>query len=256
MMSTPRPKIAFFDFAGCEGCQLTVVDSLQSYPDLLDAVEIVEFREAMSGTSDDYQIAFVEGSCTRPSDEDRLRTIRSHADLVIALGACAHIGGVNVVRNAQSLPDVRAYVYGEKADQYETYPARPIGDVIQVDAAIPGCPIDGEEFIRAVKSLLRGNLPSIPDHPVCVECKLKENGCLFEQGKICLGPIARAGCDARCPSYGAACEACRGLVSDANLGSIRELISEHAIDPSQADAAMSLFLNHVVMEIEVHANGR
>jgi len=255
-MNASRPKIAFFDFAGCEGCQLTVIDSLQTYPDLLDAVDIVEFREAMSESSNDYQIAFVEGSCARPSDEDRLRVIRSQADLVIALGACAHIGGVNVIRNSQSLPDVRFYVYGEKAEQYETYPARPIGDVIKVDAALPGCPIDGEEFIQAVKILLQGNLPSIPDHPVCVECKLRENDCLFQQGKICLGPIARAGCDARCPSYGAPCEACRGLVSDANLGSIRELILEHAIDPSQADAAMSLFLNHVMMEVEVHANGR
>ena len=43
-----KPKIAFFDFASCEGCQLTVVDSLQTHLDLLDAVEIVQFREAMT----------------------------------------------------------------------------------------------------------------------------------------------------------------------------------------------------------------
>ena len=37
-----RPKIAFFDFTCCEGCQLTVVDSLQNHPELLAAVEIVQ----------------------------------------------------------------------------------------------------------------------------------------------------------------------------------------------------------------------
>ena len=60
-----KPKIAFFDFAGCEGCQLTVIDSLQRHPALVDVVDIVQFREAMSEKSNDYQIAFVEGSCTR-----------------------------------------------------------------------------------------------------------------------------------------------------------------------------------------------
>ena len=47
-----KPKIAFFDFTSCEGCQLTVVDSLQMHVDLLDAVEIVQFREAISERGD------------------------------------------------------------------------------------------------------------------------------------------------------------------------------------------------------------
>ena len=27
-----KPKIAFFEFTSCEGCQLTVIDSLQTHP--------------------------------------------------------------------------------------------------------------------------------------------------------------------------------------------------------------------------------
>ena len=49
-----KPKVAFFEFTSCEGCQLTVVDSLQTHPELLEAVEIVRFREAMSEKGDDY----------------------------------------------------------------------------------------------------------------------------------------------------------------------------------------------------------
>ncbi len=137
-----RPKVAFFEFTSCEGCQLTVVDSLQTHPELLEAVEIVRFREAMSEKGDDYLLAFIEGSCTRPSDEAQLKAIRGKAGVVVALGACAHLGGVNAIRNRQDLPDVRRYVYGDKAEWYETYPARPISAVIPVDAFIPGCPID------------------------------------------------------------------------------------------------------------------
>ncbi|MDQ1300392.1 MAG: sulfhydrogenase subunit delta [Chloroflexota bacterium] len=115
-----KPKVAFFDFTSCEGCQLTVVDSLQTHVDLLDAVEIVQFREAMTEKGEDYLVAFVEGSISRESDEARLKQIRERAAVLVALGACAHLGGVNAIRNAMPLQDVREYVYGDKADWYET----------------------------------------------------------------------------------------------------------------------------------------
>ncbi|MFN8531343.1 MAG: NADH:ubiquinone oxidoreductase [Anaerolineae bacterium] len=194
-----KPKIAFFEFTSCEGCQLTVVDTLQTHPELLDVVEIVQFREAMSEHGENYQIAFIEGSCTRPSDEPRIRQIRERAQIVVALGACAGIGGVNSIRNRLPLEDVRTYVYGDKKEWFETYPARPISDVIKVDAEIPGCPIDRKEFAMAVAHLLQGRMPNIPDYPLCIECKLKENVCMFLRGKTCLGPITWAGCDAIWP---------------------------------------------------------
>ena len=67
-----KPKVAFFDFAGCEGDQLQVINLEEDLLKVLEAVEIVSFREAMKGHSDDYDIAFVEGSITRRSDETRL----------------------------------------------------------------------------------------------------------------------------------------------------------------------------------------
>ena len=76
--------------------------------------------------------------------------------MVVALGACAHLGGVNAIRNTMPLDDVRDYVYGDKAGWYETYPARPISAVVKVDAVIPGCPIDRYEFLEVVKALLAG----------------------------------------------------------------------------------------------------
>ncbi len=224
MAKNEKPKVAFFDFAGCEGCQLTVIDLLQTELDLLDAVEIVQFREAMSEKGEDYQIAFVEGSCTRPSDEARLRKIREQADIVIALGACAHTGGINAMKNLKPLPEVRRCVYGDSAEWYETYEARPISEVIKVDAFIPGCPIDRKEFARVVKALLLGKRLPVPDYPVCVECKLRENLCLLLLGEVCLGPVTRAGCDAICPAYGAPCDGCRGLIPNPNEQAMVEVL--------------------------------
>lgn len=248
MSENGKPKIAFFDFTSCEGCQLTVVDSLQTHPELLQVVEIVQFREAMTEKGEDYMIAFVEGSCTRESDEARLKKIREQAAVVVALGACAHLGGINALKALHPLDEVRNYVYGDKADWYETYDARPIDAVIPVDFVIPGCPIDRDEFIAVVKALLLGKKPPIPDYPVCVECKLKENVCLFTKGQVCLGPVARAGCNAICPSYGQSCEACRGFISNPNDTSMRHVLEEHGLSVDEITSIYTMFTTYQVRE--------
>jgi sulfhydrogenase subunit delta len=245
-----KPKIAFFDFTSCEGCQLTVVDSLQDHPELLDAVEIVQFREAMTEKGEDYQIAFVEGSCTRPGDEARLKKIREQADIVIALGSCAHLGGINAIRNRAPLEDVREYVYGDKADWFDTYRARAISEVVEVDAVLPGCPIDRDEFIMAVTHLLQGRMPQIPDQPLCIECKLKENVCVYTRGMVCLGPITLAGCDAVCPTYGDGCEGCRGMISNPNIDAMKQVMIEHGMTEEAIDAKLTLFLTNQMMAME------
>ena len=236
-----KPKVAFFDFTSCEGCQLTVVDSLQTHLDLLEAVEIVQFREAISERGEDYAVAFIEGSITRPADEDRLRAIRQRAAVLVALGACAHLGGVNAIKNLSPLDDTRRYVYGDRAEWYATYAARPISAVVPVDACIPGCPIDRDEFIEVVKALLLGKKPPIPDYPMCVECKLKENVCLFDKGGVCAGPVTRAGCGAICPTYGDGCEGCRGAVTNPNRDSMQNVLADHGLTAQDILARMTMF---------------
>jgi sulfhydrogenase subunit delta len=237
-----RPRVAFFDFASCEGCQLTVVDCLQNHLDLLEVVQIVQFREAMSERDDNYQIAFVEGAITRPSDEARLQAIRRQAGIVLALGACAHIGGVNAIRHGRDVEAVRRQVYGKDGDSFESGEVRPIRDVIPIDGVVPGCPIDRDEFIRTVRGLLQGRLPSLPEIPVCVECKLRENACLVLRGEVCLGSVTRAGCSAICPSFGSPCEGCRGLTADANLAGLQLDLAARAVPEASVEAAFGLFL--------------
>jgi sulfhydrogenase subunit delta len=250
-----RPKIAFFEFTSCEGCQLTVVDSLQDYPELLEAVEIVQFREAMSAGTDDYLIAFIEGSYTRSSDELRIKKIRDQAQIVVALGACAHIGGINAIRNARPSRDERSYVYGDFAKLYEPHPAHPLSALITVDAFIPGCPIDRQEFIRVVKALLMNRKPDIPDYPVCVECKLKENKCRYQCGGTCLGPVTRAGCQALCPTFNQDCIGCRGLIPNPNLDWLKVVMGENGLSEEEIAAKFSMFLNESILESEVAGYG-
>jgi sulfhydrogenase subunit delta len=245
-----KPKVAFFDFASCEGCQLTVVDALQTYPELLGAVEIVNFREASSRREDDFLIAFIEGSITREEDEPRLKKIREQAAILVALGACAHTGCVNALKNLQPLDDVRKYVYGDKAEWYPTYAARPISAVVQVDAVIPGCPIDRDEFVKVVKAMLVGKKPPVPDYPVCVECKLKGNVCMYHIGKTCIGPVTRAGCGAICPTYGDGCEGCRGFIPNPNENAMKDVLDEAGLTVEEIMAQMTMFNAYTVSEKE------
>jgi coenzyme F420-reducing hydrogenase gamma subunit len=247
-----KPKIAFFDFTSCEGCQLTVVDLLQTHLGLLDLVEVVQWREAKTEKGEDYAIAFIEGSCSRASDEARLKQIRERAKVVVALGACAHLGGVNTMKNRWVMENVQTYVYGKDGQSaYETYPARPISAVIKVDAVIPGCPIDRYEFLRIVQQMLQGRTPKLPDYPLCVECKLQENACLNKLGKPCLGPITRAGCEAICPSYGDGCEGCRGWAPEANFVHMREVLRGHGLSDYEIDMKLTMFNHYQFHEMGV-----
>ena len=236
-----KPKISFHDFTCCEGCQLQVLNCEDELLDVLGAVEIVQFREAIDDRRDDYDIAFIEGAFTRESDRKRLEHIRQCAKVVVALGACATTGGLNVLKNYRGVPESMKKVYGDKAGWYETSFALPIEAAIKVDYKVHGCPIPKQEFLEVVKSLLAGRKPQIPDYPVCVECKLRENVCLYHKGQYCMGVVARAGCSAWCPSYGGRCYACRGLITDPNHNAAKDVLTEFGLTVEQVMAEFRLF---------------
>jgi coenzyme F420-reducing hydrogenase gamma subunit len=240
-----KPTVAFFDFAGCEGDQLQVINLEEDLLRVLEMVEIVSFREAMKGHADSYDIAFVEGSITRRSDEARLQEIRRHAKVLVAFGSCATLGGINLLKNFQEPENVRRLVYGDQYFQYETYSARPLKAVVAVDAEIHGCPVSRREFQAVLTSLLLGKTPEVPNHPVCVECKMAENICVFEQGMTCMGPVTRAGCEACCVSAGSFCWGCRGLVDDPNADAQREILSRHGLSLSDVIKRFRLYMGFV-----------
>ena len=239
-----KPRIAIFDFACCEGCQLQLVNLEEELLDLVGAADVVEWREAMSEKGDEYDVAIIEGSITRLEDEERLKLIRSRAKILIALGACATIGGVNKLKNNfDDLEEVKKCVYGRDATKphLTTQPTKSIDEVVQVDYYVHGCPIDRKEFTYIVRCLLMGKAPEIPNHPVCVECKARGNPCLWEYGQVCLGPIILAGCGARCPSNGFRCFGCRGYIDNPNVDAAKDVIDKYDLTVDHLRAKMILF---------------
>jgi len=227
MADTKKVKIAFFDFADCEGCQLQLTYLNERLVGLLGHVEIVNFREAISERSDDYAVAVVEGTVTRHHDEERLKAIRERAAVLVAYGACACIGGVNGLRLRYSGDEAKAIVYPDRPYPLEAGEPRPLDKVVKVDACIHGCPVHPDEVVAALTGILIGKGYKPPRHAVCVECKLKENVCMFEKDQVCLGPVTRAGCGAWCTSNGNTCYGCRGMLEDPNVQGSMDVLQKH-----------------------------
>jgi coenzyme F420-reducing hydrogenase gamma subunit len=244
-----KVRIAFFDFADCEGCQLQVTYLNEAFLGVLEHCEIVNFREAISERSDDYDVAFIEGSITRKHDEERVKKIRENAKILIAYGACACTGGVNGLRRRFKDKEAVDVVYKDREFPIEAGFPRPVHEVVKVDCYIHGCPVNNDEVVKALKSLLIGKGYTPPDYAVCVECKLKENVCLFTKGQACMGPVTRAGCDAWCPSWGNTCYGCRGLLNNPAKEGQTEILKNHGYTIDELKQKFDLY-NMCRMEAE------
>ena len=225
-----KPKIAFFDFACCEGCQLQVANIGEALLDLLDLVDVVEFREVMSEKWDQsFDVSIIEGSITTPHAAEMIMEIRKRSKVLISYGSCATIGGVNGMKNKFDLTDIRKYVYGNDYQLFETETTKPVHQVVPVDYFVTGCPIYPPEFIAVLKAALAGLPYYVPDKAVCVECKFNENECMYEKGITCLGPVTRAGCNSWCLNNNNICYGCRGVVSNPNENGFKDVLERYKI---------------------------
>jgi sulfhydrogenase subunit delta len=225
-----RPKVAFFDFACCEGCQLQVANMGEMLLDVLDRIDVVEFREVMSERWDGLlDVAIIEGSITNRHAVERIKQIRDRASILVAYGSCATIGGVNGIKNGFDLEDIRRYVYGSDYRFFSTAKTMAVHQVVPVDYFVNGCPVYLPEFVEVLKAILLGMPYYVPDYAVCVECKLNENVCMYDRGITCLGPVTRAGCNSWCVNNGNICYGCRGMVSNPNEKGAQEVLRKYRI---------------------------
>lgn len=237
--SHQKLRIGSFDFTCCEGCQLQLANRESSLPDFLNLLDIRNFREISSERHDDYDIALVEGSISRPDEIERLQDIRKHATVLIAYGSCACFGGVNSLKNRFPIDEAIEEVYGDH--KVETMPVRKISDIVKVDFSIPGCPVSKEEVERIVVAVATGSVPSLPAYPVCVECKQNQNTCLFDLGEICLGSITRGGCNAVCTTGKTPCLGCRGPSEGINYPALRQLVNERGMSLDELDEKLRFY---------------
>jgi coenzyme F420-reducing hydrogenase gamma subunit len=258
-----KPQVAFFDFACCEGCQLSVLQLEDKLLEILEHVDVVTWREAMTEQSSEYDIAFCEGSITTEEDIERIKGIREQAEVLVTLGSCASNGCHNELKNQWEMDEVLEVVYGDAADQIDTIPSRPISAVVEADFQTFGCPVSLPEFVTVVSCILTGQSYEPPNQPVCVECKHNDYVCVYEKGKVCLGPVTRCGCDAICTAWGDPCQGCRGLMDSANIPAMlkaltredshsimREVVQRHQLSEEEIEARLRIYNNWPELNVE------
>jgi len=235
-VETGRPKIAIVSLTSCEGCQFALLDLGEKFIELMNKVEMVDFRllEDEEDAGEKLDIGFVEGNPMTAANKKTLKELRKRSKLLVVVGNCAAMGGIPEIKNYRKEKQTAKHVY-RYIQGIENEPIQEVDNFVKVDFTFPGCPITAEEFLAYFPMLLESaatgkTLPEIADKPVCVECKKKGNRCLLLDKKPCFGPMILGGCDAVCPSSKMMCQGCRGLRPTGNVKAMRATLKNMMSD--------------------------
>jgi F420-non-reducing hydrogenase small subunit len=102
-----KPKVAFYWCASCGGCEEAVVDLNEDILKVADAVDIVLWpvaldfkRKDVEALNDgDIAVSFINGAVRLEEQEEMVKLLRQKSGLVVAFGACAHMGGITRLGN-------------------------------------------------------------------------------------------------------------------------------------------------------------
>lgn len=231
-----KPKIAIISLTSCEGCQFVLLDLGKKFFALLEKLEVVDFEliEDEPFLSKKIDVAFIEGNPITEDDVKLLKDIRKKARIVVALGNCAALGGIPEMKNYQNKEKTIRYIY-KNLKGIANPDIKEVDNFVKIDFSIPGCPIDGQEFLKYIKLLIKGEIPQIEAKPVCSECIfLGKEECFLRKKEPCFGPIILAGCKAICTEYKFPCYGCRGLLKNINpkgfLETLEKMRSKEEID--------------------------
>jgi coenzyme F420-reducing hydrogenase gamma subunit len=218
MQRKNKPKLAVWKFASCDGCQLSLLDCEDELLAVAGAIDIAYFPEATRAVmKGPYDLSLVEGSITTQHDAERIHQVRRNSKLLVTIGSCATVGGIQALRNFKDVKNLTALVYANPRYIETLSKSTPIADHVFVDFELRGCPINKMQLIEVISAYLHGRKPNVPKYSVCMECKRRGTPCVMvTQGTPCLGPVTQAGCGALCPAYQRGCYGCFGPAETPN----------------------------------------
>ena len=264
-----KPKLAIFGAASCGGCDIALVNIHEHILEVAAAFEIVLWPTVMDGKYSDVEalpdggiaLTLVSGSMRTAETVSLSRMLRRKSAIMVALGSCAHEGCIPGLANLSSREQIMDTAFStvstdnpdgvRPAWEYEAPEGvlrlpefepmlRTLGQVVDVDYTIPGCPPESGQIWAALAALMaaldgtgplppKGAVLGAGSSTVCDECPRERNVkkigrflriqqvaaidpdlCLLEQGLPCNGPATRSGCGALCPKASALCIGCYG----------------------------------------------
>ena len=205
-----KPKVAFYWCASCGGCEEAIVDLAEDILKVVEAVDIVLWPVALDFKKADVEampdgsiaVAFINGAVRMSEQEEWVHLLRRKAQLVVAFGSCAHLGGIPGLANLSNHDEIFATNYHDVAsldNAAGTVPlekstvdgvdlalpkfldtVRSLDQVIDVDYYLPGCAPPPDLIMTAVSAILKGGLPPkgtvlAPNKAQCDVCPRKDS---------------------------------------------------------------------------------
>lgn len=294
-------KLASYWGAACGGCDVAILDIHEKIVNLAEAADIVfwplaaDFKYSdLEAYEDGYiDVCLYHGAVRNSENEHIARVLRQKSKVMVAFGACAISGGIPGLANFKHKDDLFNRVYCETPstqNKEKIFPktlnvmpegeielpefykdVKCLGDIVNVDYYMPGCPPAPDQIWNVVLAIVNGKLPPVGSYIGCedvslcntckriktdkkvkkfyrpFEIKVDPERCLLEQGLVCMGPVTRAGCGNLCTSANTPCSGCYGPLSGvADMGAkfISALASVVDADsPEEADRIISEVLD-------------
>lgn len=113
-------------------------------------------------------LTLVEGSVSSEDDLEKIKNIRLHTRLLVAMGDCAVTGNVPSMRNPFGYEKVLQHIYLRDAPR-EIVPlllprVLPVHQVVTVDVFLPGCPPPADVIYFTLTELLAGRTPELSQY--------------------------------------------------------------------------------------------
>lgn len=149
--------VGWFSFTCCEDSTILFTELLNDHLD--EWKKVVEFRHVKALKSrnvlKDLDVAFIEGAISSDTQAKEAQKIRNNSKYVVAIGSCACTGLPSASRNAFTPQDItdRINRYMQSFDYSQK--VRKLEEVIKVDDAVPGCPMNVDTFYAALTKYLK-----------------------------------------------------------------------------------------------------
>jgi len=210
-MSKAKPKLAVYWASACGGCEIAFANLGEK---LLELTEHLDFvfcpclldakRADVEALADgELAVTLFDGAIRTSENEEWAHLLRRKSRLLVAMGACAHGGGVPALSNLSTRAEHFRSVYLDGTDNPQGHlpSARTVvpegvltlpvfservsrlSDVVPVDYAIPGCPPE-EHQLWNVLLLFMGRGGELPapgsilgagEASVCAECSRRRS---------------------------------------------------------------------------------
>lgn len=143
-MSHNRLKIAILGLAGCDGCEYGLVN--EEFLKFLENSNAEIAYWPMIGKHEEgiYDVVLVEGSVISHRDLELLKRLRENSKVLIALGSCAVLGGVQASSPTRGVT-IRT-IHGDSS---------PLSKYVKVDYYIRGCPPTIGEVLEILTKVVK-----------------------------------------------------------------------------------------------------